>query len=528
MKNSNSLEHAQHVVKRVLESGFVLTDPYDQWVTVGMACTEFDEQGRQLFHDLSSMSSKYDQRSTDRKYDELLRTSRGQVTFATVAHMAKNAGVDLSAPKGRPKITEEKKKEKRIDTVREVKKLLNSKYSFRFNTLKECIEVCPVGKFEWKPIDDRAFMTAFVETTETGIKVDRTLFDSIIHDKRFSVDFNPIRDYLSKLSQWDRETDYIEQLFDHIIFKDEAERAFAMPFLKMWFINLVALALGITDDNQLMPNLVGVENIGKSFIEKNILPPELRPYMKVMTPDDQFDKDTYIALSEFILIVFDEFKLTDKTSRSMKAFITMNDTSLRAAYAHFKKLRKRKASIIGNGNDIQYIRDYEGNRRYVSVHIIGTKNIYEYPINYEGAYSQALTIISNGDCKFSLTQEETAAIKAHNQEFMITDDCEDAIMTNFRIPADDETGIAMSATDILLEIRAFVPTKTTAVDIGTAMTRLHFPSKTKHKQKKYYVLRNNSEEIRCTREREGKEFKEELHPEPVQENAQEVNPELPF
>lgn len=491
MKNSNSLEHALHVVKRVLESGSVLTDPYDQWVTVGMACTEFGEQGRQLFHDLSRMSSKYDQRATDRKYDELLRTSRGQVRFATVAHMAKNAGVDLSVTKDNsPRSQASRKKAKALelsDTVSQIKAILQERFDFRFNVFKERVEFSPRKSHKWQPLDERSFKTLLAEFISKGLAIDKSTFDTIISDRNFSPDFHPVRHYLQGLTEWDGETDYIQELFDRIIFKDEAERTFAMPLLRKWFVTLVALALGKTLDNQLMPMFIGAENIGKTYLAKNILPPALRAYCKVMTPDEKFDKDSYISLSEFILIIFDEFRLTGRNSGSMKAYISMSDTNIRSPYAQRKEERARRASVMGTGNDVKYIKEYEGNRRYLSISMKGSKNLKESPIDYDGAFAQALAIISKGDYQYSLSVEETAAIKAHNEEFMLPDDCEEAIGNCFRLPEEGEKGVAMSASDIFREIKPYVAPSTVVAQVGKAL-RKKFTPRIIHGRTKYYVI----------------------------------------
>ena len=60
---------------------------------------EFGETGRESFHSLSLVSPKYDRTECDRKFDNCLKTNRGAVTFASIVHMAKNAGVTLNGKK---------------------------------------------------------------------------------------------------------------------------------------------------------------------------------------------------------------------------------------------------------------------------------------------------------------------------------------------------------------------------------------------------------------------------------------------
>ncbi len=86
------------IVKAIINSGKLLSsdDSYDTWVRIGFAlANEFGEGGRPYFHELSRISPKYDPADCDRKFDNCLKTNRGDVTFATIVQMAKDASVSL-------------------------------------------------------------------------------------------------------------------------------------------------------------------------------------------------------------------------------------------------------------------------------------------------------------------------------------------------------------------------------------------------------------------------------------------------
>ena len=51
-------------------------DDYEEWLTIGMALSSLGETGRAAFHRLSACSKKYDPEDTDRKFNELLKTTR--------------------------------------------------------------------------------------------------------------------------------------------------------------------------------------------------------------------------------------------------------------------------------------------------------------------------------------------------------------------------------------------------------------------------------------------------------------------
>ncbi|UJS16904.1 MAG: phage/plasmid primase, P4 family [Candidatus Jettenia sp.] len=95
------------IMEAIIKSGKMIGDDgHPDWTKVGFVLAhEFGEAGRSYFHALSQRSSKYDEAECDRKYDNCLRTNRGDVTFATIIHMAKVAGIEL--PKTRRLVNSE-------------------------------------------------------------------------------------------------------------------------------------------------------------------------------------------------------------------------------------------------------------------------------------------------------------------------------------------------------------------------------------------------------------------------------------
>jgi predicted flap endonuclease-1-like 5' DNA nuclease len=93
---TDDYEQAREVVKRLVRSGTCISDDYNDWFRIGSALANgLGEAGRDLYHQLSCMSSKYDYAECDKKYDNCLRTSNGSITLATFFQMAKDAGVDI-------------------------------------------------------------------------------------------------------------------------------------------------------------------------------------------------------------------------------------------------------------------------------------------------------------------------------------------------------------------------------------------------------------------------------------------------
>lgn len=92
------LAKARAVTRELLSRGANIADDYGDYVKLGFALANgLGSEGRELYHQLCSQSSKYREADCERKWQECLRQSDGRTTIATFYNMAKLAGVDLSS-----------------------------------------------------------------------------------------------------------------------------------------------------------------------------------------------------------------------------------------------------------------------------------------------------------------------------------------------------------------------------------------------------------------------------------------------
>lgn len=70
-----------------------LPDDYDTWFKLAMSLSSLGEKGRKFFHELSSLSSKYDKYECDNQYDEVINHYSGdnEVSLGTFFHIVNNA-----------------------------------------------------------------------------------------------------------------------------------------------------------------------------------------------------------------------------------------------------------------------------------------------------------------------------------------------------------------------------------------------------------------------------------------------------
>lgn len=85
------------VINELLARRVNITESYMEWIKVGWALAEtLGAEGREYFHQLSAMSSKYNERECEAKWHSLLRSNSGRVTANTIFWMAEQAGVDIA------------------------------------------------------------------------------------------------------------------------------------------------------------------------------------------------------------------------------------------------------------------------------------------------------------------------------------------------------------------------------------------------------------------------------------------------
>lgn len=77
-----------------------LADSYNDWVKLGFAlAVEYGEGGFDLFNEISSYYTTYDERATRKQYDHCLRGRNSGVTIATLWWLCKQAGIPLYPPR---------------------------------------------------------------------------------------------------------------------------------------------------------------------------------------------------------------------------------------------------------------------------------------------------------------------------------------------------------------------------------------------------------------------------------------------
>ncbi|MFN9292922.1 MAG: PriCT-2 domain-containing protein, partial [Planctomyces sp.] len=89
-----------NMIKQMYDRGVNICEDYGEWISTAYALiSEFSESGRDYFHTLSSLSSKYNPADTDRQFDACLKNTGGErakkATIASIYFHAKQAGIEI-------------------------------------------------------------------------------------------------------------------------------------------------------------------------------------------------------------------------------------------------------------------------------------------------------------------------------------------------------------------------------------------------------------------------------------------------
>lgn len=208
-----------------------------------------------------------------------------------------------------------------------------------------------------------------------------------------------------------------------------------------------------------------------------------------ITKDDQF------TLTEFVLICLEEIDEMRPTELSqLKALVTMKGINERAAYGRNKEHRTHIASFCGTGNNIQFLNDPTGNRRWLPFEVEEIKDPNLYPFNYEGIYSQAFALWKSG-FRYWFNREEIDVLNEHNRNFETPNLEKELILTHFRRPLPGENGIFITTAHILNRINALIKHPLSSTKIGIIMKQLGFENIRCGGQRGYRAVEYNAEEI---------------------------------
>ena len=178
----------------------------------------------------------------------------------------------------------------------------------------------------------------------------------------------------------------------------------------------------------------------------------------------------------------------------IKAAVSLPQVVERAAYARNKEVRPHLASFCGTGNQVNFLTDLTGNRRWLPFEVANILSPYDHPLDYTGLYAQVMYLWQSGFAYWFDT-EEIRALARHVSRFEAPNLEEEQILKHFRIPQPGEAYEVYSVADVLGVINLELKTQLSATKVGMLLNKLGFRQTRKDGRRCYVVYRYSIEEI---------------------------------
>ena len=349
---------------------------------------------------------------------------------------------------------------------------------------------------KWQPISDRIVNSLWTAMSRDKPVRAQDIFRVIESD--FVPDYHPFRYYLEHLPNWDGETDHILGMSLSVRVKgDVEEQMLFASYLKKWLVGMVAAWIDPNVVNNVILVLIGEQGSYKTTWFNYLLPPELKDYFYTKTNANRMGRDDLLTLAQYALVCCEELDTMKPAElNQLKAAVTMPSIDERAAYAHFHEHRQHIASFCGTGNNVQFLSDETGNRRWLPFEIERITSPREMPFDYQGIYSQAYALYQEG-FQYWFSREEIQQLSQHNATFETPRTAHELICRYLRKPREGEPGEFLCATDILQLVGSNPVLKLTTNKIGRAMTDLGFERMRTGTERGYNVVQYSAEEIKA-------------------------------
>ena len=349
----------------------------------------------------------------------------------------------------------------------------------------------------WQPVSDR-IVNAMWRTLsrEKKVRVD-DIWRIIGSD--FVLAFNPFAFYLEHLPPWDGQ-DYILGMSVSVTVKGEVEMQVRFAeYLKKWLVGMVAGWLDATVVNNVILVLIGEQGAYKTTWFQHLLPPELRRYFRIKTNSSHTTKDDLLALTQYGLVCYEELDaMTPRDLNQLKSAVTMTSVDERVPYDRYPDHRPHIASFCGTGNNVQFLSDSTGNRRWLPFEVESRDSPRDHPCDYAGVYAQAYALWRQG-FRYWFSKAEIEVLAEHNRQFETPRLEAELVQMYFRVPSAGEPGEFMPVSMALQIVGANITQKLSVVWLGRAFVELGFQKKTYNNVRGYLVVRRSAEEMRSLR-----------------------------
>lgn len=447
-----------------------------------------------------------------------------------------------------------RKKEKENDsshkkaTVEEMEEFINGYMKFRMNMLTHQIETQLIADAytdrpeasacHWQRLTDHIENSLWCAMQHHGMAVNLNELHTLLGSD-FVKEYHPLKEYLDGLPPWDGETDYIGRLAAMVHVKEsphsplqqdksrerndlsETPVRFA-DILKRWMVSMIAAALNETVVNQVILTLIGRQGSYKTSFMQHILPPVLSEYYTTKSNSSRMTKDDLFTMTENLVINLEEIDTMPPSElNQLKAMVTQRYVDERRAYGRNKVHLPHVASFVATGNNLQFLTDDTGNRRWLPFEVKDIDSPWEADIPYEGIYSQTYALYQDINFRYWFTDKEIQQLRGHVQQFEVPRPEYELILTYYRKPVGLERGVYTTSSQIIGRF-GNTSLRLSLQKVGRAMRELGFRQVKASNANYWVVVERTTEEVQHLLPAEAEQAN------PPGEKPSEENTELPF
>ena len=403
-------------------------------------------------------------------------------------------------------------------TPGEIKAMLDARVSLRYNEVRGRTEIHYLSAGPVIKPDEQGLLTIFggdggvtdgyanlddrdVNTLWTALCLEKPVIKQHllnIIESDYVTAYHPFRYYLEHLPPWKEEQgDHIMGLSLTVNVKGGSdEQILFYQYLKKWLVAMVASWVSPKVVNNVMLVLIGEQGSYKTTWFANLLPPQLRDYFYTKTNSGLVSKDDLLTLAQYGLVCWEELdSMQQKELNKLKAAMTMPSINERAAYARYHENRPHLASFCGTGNNVQFLSDTTGTRRWLPFEVDSIESPLSSPFDYDGIYAQAYALYRQG-FRYWFDKPEIERLQRHNEQFETINLERELVDTYFRIPADGEGGEFMPVSRALQIIGGNISQRLSDRRVGHAFTTLGFTFRRTNSTRGYIVVLRSPLEIK--------------------------------
>ena len=512
------------MIAQMDQKGLNLCEDYSEWIRIcyGLV-SEFQEQGREYFHTLSSHSSKYNSIDCDAQFDACLKNhseSKGKKSsIGSIYYLAKQNGIDIYTEHSKAimrhatsqraaglsadsivkslevsGITPEESKEiveqivnkdikyKSESISSDIAAFVNT-YDLRRNVITRKIEL------SYKAIDDSDINSIFLDSKAIFKESSKDLITSIIFSNRVQ-SYNPLHEFFeAELYEYNNDQWPNIQLLLSSIITDTQDADF---FILRWLLSVVASAYG--NKSELVLVFCGEkQGTGKTHWFRYLLPKKIR-YLYAESKMDA-GKDDEILMCGRLIINDDEYGGKSKREeKRMKELTSKEFINVREPYGRVSVDLKRLAVFCGTSNEMQILSDPTGNRRIMPIHILGIDHDLYNQCDKEGLWRELFCMFQRG-AEYTILKEDIERLNAATEMYKLSTPEDDLISKKLSPGSATGYGEWMTLTEIQQYL--MIETKFNYLNtqrIGSILTALGFEKQrrtiNKSKVMMYYVTRN--------------------------------------